>query len=78
VGAASKRRETMDRRPSELERAFQLAKSGECASIADIKKQLRWEGYRATQIDGPALFKQLREFIRTAQASHPGSPDGKA
>jgi hypothetical protein len=67
----------MDRRPSDLERAFQLAKSGGCASIEDIKRQLSWEGYRATQIDGPVLLKQLRQLIRTAQASG-RAPDGKA
>jgi hypothetical protein len=62
----------MDSRPSALERAFQLAKSGECVSISDIKRQLSWEGYRASQINGPALYKQLRGLIRTAQAAAPG------
>jgi hypothetical protein len=52
----------MKDRPTEIERAFQLARSGGPASVEDIKKQLSREGYTAKQIDGPLLIKQLREL----------------
>jgi hypothetical protein len=56
----------MSNRPTVLERAFQLARSG-VPSVPEIKKRLNSEGYIAAQIDGPTLFKQLRALIRAAQ-----------
>jgi hypothetical protein len=52
-----------------LERAFQLAKSGRYASLDDIKKRLKAEGYSTAQITGGALSKQLRVLIQTALQS---------
>ena len=57
----------MDQNVTSIERAFQLAKSGDCASISDIKKILQRDGYATGQITGPLLLKQLREAIRSAQ-----------
>jgi hypothetical protein len=57
----------MDQNVTSIERAFQLAKSGDCASISDIKKSLQRDGYAAGQITGPLLLKQLREAIRSVQ-----------
>jgi hypothetical protein len=57
----------MDRRPTELERAFQLGKSGHCGSVEDIRKQLRSEGYSTTQLTGRALARQLQALIQTAR-----------
>ncbi len=53
----------MDTRPTELERAFQLAKSGECQSVDEIRKKLCLEGYYATQVTGKGLLKQLQGII---------------
>jgi hypothetical protein len=50
-------------RPTALERAFQLAKSGSCASIDDIKRQLKAEGFSLEQLTGSALSKQLRDLM---------------
>jgi len=50
-----------------LERAFELANSGSCESVADIKKALRHEGYSDQQIIGRTLGKQLTELIRRAR-----------
>ena len=64
-----------------VERAFELARSGECASMADIRSQLRRE--RREQVDlhlsGRLIRKQLRCALaeRTeaiSQAPLPGSP----
>jgi hypothetical protein len=54
-------------RPTALERAFQLARSGLPNSVAEIRKRLSLEGYTAAQVDGKALRKQLLALIRAAQ-----------
>jgi hypothetical protein len=51
-----------------LERAFQLARSGDYASVPDIKKRLSAEGYSAAQVTGGTLAKQLLALIRAARA----------
>jgi hypothetical protein len=57
----------MDPNRSALERAFQLARSGQVSTIDDIRKVLRREGYDASNMYvGPSLRSQLRELIKTA------------
>jgi hypothetical protein len=46
-----------------IERAFALAKSGTCRTVANIREQLKQEGYRVQQITGPELLKQLRAVM---------------
>jgi hypothetical protein len=53
----------MDSRTTELERAFQLAMSGDCRSVDEIRKKLSQEGYYATQITGKSLLRQLQALI---------------
>jgi hypothetical protein len=53
----------MDPSITELERAFQLAKSGECRSVDEIRKKLSQEGYYATQVTGKGLLRQLQGII---------------
>ena len=57
----------MDHSVTALERAFQIAKSGDSKSIADLKKQLRKENYSLNKITGRTLFKQLAALIKVAQ-----------
>ncbi len=54
----------MDLRPTTLERAYQLAQSGECATVQDIKTRLRKERYNDEQIMGPVLLADLRRLMR--------------
>ena len=61
----------MDPTTTALERAFQLARSGDYASAQDIKKQLTVEGYSATQVTGGTLMKQLLTLIKEARAQQP-------
>ncbi len=51
-----------------LERAFQLAKSGDCASIADIRLRLKSEGYSDWQshTKGPSIRNQLNALCAEA------------
>ena len=59
----------MDPRPTELERAFQLAKSGSCGSISDIRNRLRSEGYATAHITGKSLTRQLKALIAEARSA---------
>ncbi len=55
-------------RQTTLERAFELARTGEYLRLADITKQLRAEGYAVNQLEGGSLRKQLRLICTAAQA----------
>ena len=57
----------MDHTVTALERAFQLAKSGDYTSVSDIKKRLGAEGYSVAQITGRVLSKQLDALIKAAR-----------
>jgi hypothetical protein len=57
----------MDTRLTSLERAFELAKSGQCATVDQIKRQLKAEGLSAGQVEGRMLIKQLRELMDAAK-----------
>ena len=59
----------MDENITALERAFQLATSGKCASVKGIRVTLAAEGYPREQLTGSSLTKQLRELIRSSQGS---------
>jgi hypothetical protein len=68
----------MDHTLTALERAFALAKSGDYASVPDIRKRLIQEGYSASQITGRSLSKQLLALIRAAQErAVPKGPEGQ-
>lgn len=54
----------VDNRISQLERAFELANSGSCATVAEIKRKLREEGYMDDQVEGPLLFGQLNTLMK--------------
>jgi hypothetical protein len=47
--------------------AFELAKSGQCVSVAEIKRRLHAEGYFADQIEGRELGAQLKATIDAAR-----------
>ena len=54
----------MTYRPTQLERAYQLARSGTCQSTSDIVAALKKERYSVEQVCGPRLMKDLRELCR--------------
>jgi hypothetical protein len=60
-------------RPTTLERAFALARSGDHASVADIRAQLRREGHDQVEahLAGPAIGRQLRALCDAARADQP-------
>lgn len=62
----------MNSQKTALESAFELAESGTCDSIDELRKQLRSEGFSLAQLMGASLMKQLREVIRTARSAASG------
>ena len=63
----------MEERPSVIERAFQIAKSGTVASVADLIAKLTAEGYdNAGQIlGGRSLSLQVTRMIVESGATTP-------
>ncbi len=53
----------MIHRPTAIERAFELARDGKCATVSDLKAALKSEGYDTNAIVGGVLMKQLRTLI---------------
>jgi hypothetical protein len=63
---------SMDPNVSALERAFQLADSGQVANVHDLKRQMDREGYDSYVVRGPMLEAQLRNRIRAAERRRTG------
>jgi hypothetical protein len=49
-----------------IERAFDLARSGECKTINEIRSRLKAEGYNHHLIEGRTLLLQLRTIMAEA------------
>jgi hypothetical protein len=60
-------------RPTLLERAFELARTGRYATTDRMTQQLRREGYDPNQITGRVLLRQLRQAIADARLPPPQS-----
>jgi hypothetical protein len=59
----------MDQNKTALERAFELARSGDYPSVEHIRRKIRGEGYLQDQLTGSALRRQLKELIAAATRS---------
>ena len=48
-----------------IERAFQIARSGDCTTMECVKRQLRGEGYSSVEahFGGASFRKQLRDIM---------------
>lgn len=60
--------DTMDPDKTTLERAFEIAATGAPTNVADIRAQLRAEGYDSQKIEGRSLIAQLRRILEKAKA----------
>lgn len=60
----------MTSQPTTLERAFVLARSGDHATVADIRNQLKQERYDNVEahLRGPSLSRQLRKICDEVRA----------
>ena len=56
-----------------IERAFELARSGSCASVNDIRQKLKAERFDQVEahLAGPAISRQLRELCAEARETDP-------
>jgi hypothetical protein len=59
----------MPRSPTTLERAFELARSGKCSGVGDIREALKAERFMDVdaQLFGKSLQQQLRKLCEQAQ-----------
>ena len=59
----------MEHAPSALERAFQLARSGACTGLSDIRAALKSEGYAGVEgiMIGLSLRRQLKQLCDSAR-----------
>lgn len=62
-------------RPTTLERAYELARSGECRTVGDIKTRLQQEGHERVQdrLYGGSLTSALRKLC----VAHYIAPEGE-
>jgi hypothetical protein len=60
---------TMTHRMTPLERAFELARSGDCPDVSSVKACLLAEGYSTSQLVGPMLMRQLRTLCVESQGA---------
>jgi hypothetical protein len=67
---AKLRSAAMTFRPTTLERAYQLAEGGDCATISEIKLRLQSEGFTniQDQLFGLSTARALRERCKPASA----------
>jgi hypothetical protein len=72
LGVRAPHIEDMTMTMTTLERAFDLAKSGEYESVTEIRAKLKAEGYTLSQLEGPSLNRQLRDLCK---ASRPVAED---
>jgi hypothetical protein len=61
----------MNRHPTAVERAFELARSGQCLTIQDIRRQLSGEGYLDVRhhLCGRSIMGELGRLIKAALAA---------
>lgn len=59
----------MNAPPSALERAYELARSGRCRGLSDIRAALKSEGYvrYSSLLDGLGLRRQLKQLCASAR-----------
>ena len=63
----------MDQNISTVDRAIELAQSGQMRSVNEIRQRLRREGHDAVHqyLHGPAINQQLIALIRAATSGFP-------
>lgn len=63
-----------------IERAFELARSGECASFSEVRRALKREGYAdaVRQLDGAFIRQQLMDLIAAAKGGPVPAEKAKA
>lgn len=68
----------MSRHPTPIERAFELARSGQHATVDEIRQRMKREGLDHAQVAGPVLLKQLRTLCTESVARQAAEDQAKA
>ncbi|MES2033498.1 MAG: hypothetical protein V4466_04925 [Pseudomonadota bacterium] len=70
----------MTQRLTTIERAYELAKSGECATVSEIKAKLKAERFADVdgQLYGRTIMSALRKLCDAAQAEAATTATAKA
>jgi hypothetical protein len=57
-------------KPPIMERAFELARSGSCRTLSDIRQRLAAEKYEGVDANlaGPSIRRQLYALMKAAQS----------
>jgi len=65
-------------RPTTIERAYELARSGSCRTVGDIKSRLQAEGHERVQdrLYGATLTSALRKLCTANYIAPEGEDDG--
>jgi hypothetical protein len=66
-------------RRTTLERAYELARSGECSDLAEIRKRLKAENFDDVhgQLSGETLKRDLARLCSAGQGKEPPTPRGR-
>lgn len=64
--------------PSTLERAFELARSGDYAGVPEIRVQLKRERFESVEahLAGPSISRQLKALCEAARREAPLPAEG--
>ncbi len=70
----------MTNKPTIMERAYELARSGAIADLQDLSRRLKSEGFEAVDahLAGPSLRAELRRLSQSARAPAGGVTAGPA
>ena len=68
----------MEKNRTSIERAFELAKSGQFVNLSALIQKLNSEGYSGNQIEGPVLRKQITRIIQDAAKARGETLSAKA
>jgi len=66
--------DAMHQNKSTIERAFELARGGQCHTVDEIRRSLMREGYESVQshLSGPSVTRQMKEAILAARSPQGG------
>ena len=70
----------MTHRPTTIERAYELATTFDCRTVAEIKAKLKTEGYSDIngQLYGPSISKSLRQHCDASRPKDEAAPAAEA
>lgn len=66
----------MSRPTHTVERAYQIAKSGRCVELRDVRRQLIQEGYEGVEahLSGTSIRRELQALIKAARQPRMADP----